>query len=78
MKQVFNRAVFSCEKINSEEMINKAIEFIETQERCIVAGMWTGHRRKNRWDSMIVYINPEIVKKYEKLIFKEFGVMLMS
>lgn len=61
---------------NKVEMINRAIGFIEMQEgqENIIASKWAGNWDGMQWSARIVFINPEIAKKHNGLISKEFGV----
>lgn len=76
MKKGMKKIELVAECNNKVEMVNRAIGFIEMQEgeSNIIASKWAGYWDGLQWSSRIIFINPEIAKKYNPSIKSEFGV----
>ena len=76
MKKGMKKTVITAYCNNKAEMINSALGYIEMIEgdSNVIRQDWTGFWDGMQWDSRFIFINPDIVKKYNDFIQREFNV----
>ena len=76
MKKGMKKIVIVADCNNKAEMINSALGFIEMREgeENVIRSNWNGYWDGMQFDSRFVFLNPDIAKKYNSFIQREFGV----